>query len=319
MTGKNSEARATGARLAAALALTPFLAALPAPLMACRSSRAPESASSQPLGWQDIADLNIPPADQRIPYGEDPLQFGDLRLPKGAGPFPVAVILHGGCWLSEYDLKHYGPLSAALAQAGIATWNLEYRRVGNPGGGWPGTFQDVARGVDHVRTLAQKYPLDLQRVVLVGHSAGGHLALWLAARPKLPKDSPLASPDPLRIRGVVSLAGIVDLRAYAAGTGSCNVATPQLMGGLPAEVPERYAQASPAELLPLGVPQRLVHGEQDPIVPLEQVQAFQKRARAAGDDAQLVPLAGMGHFDLIAPTSPAYAEVEKAVRALVSR
>jgi len=318
MNGPPPETRATGAGLAAALVLTPFLAALPPALLSCRSMPLQQNVSP-PLGWQDIADLPIPPAAARIPYGQDAFQFGELRLPRGAGPHPVAVILHGGCWLSEYDLQHYGPLSASLAQAGVATWNLEYRRVGNAGGGWPGTFQDVAQGVDFVRTLAKTYPLDATRVVLVGHSAGGHLALWLAARPKLPKESPLFSENPLPIRGVVSLAGIVDLRAYAAGTGSCNAATPRLLGGLPAEVPNRYAQASPAELLPLGVSQRLIHGTLDSIVPLQHVRVFHQHARDAGDDTQLQVLEGQGHFDLIAPTSPAYAEVEKAVHSLLAR
>ena len=134
------------------------------------------------LSAADLADFANPPADARIPYGDDPLQFGDLRLPPGGGPHPVAVFVHGGCWLSEYDIAHSSAVTAALAQSGIATWSLEYRRVGDEGGAWPGTLQDVARGADHLRSIAARYRLDLDRVIAAGHSAGGQLALWLAAR-----------------------------------------------------------------------------------------------------------------------------------------
>ncbi|MDQ3389039.1 MAG: alpha/beta fold hydrolase [Gemmatimonadota bacterium] len=250
-------------------------------------------------------------------YGSDSLHFGELRLPEGAGPHPVAVILHGGCWGSEYGLGHVANIAAKLAAGGIATWTPEYRRIGNPGGGWPGTFRDVAEATDHLRVIAAEYPLDLDRVVLVGHSAGGQLALWLAARGKLPVDGPLSASDPLPVRGVVSLAGITDLRAYGSGSGSCNAAVHPLLGGSPEEVPVRYAWTSPIEILPLGVPQRLLHGQLDAIVPVEQSERYASAAREAGDDAELWLLAGAGHFDLIAPFAPAWARVESAVRSLL--
>ena len=269
--------------------------------------------------WGEITSQPVPAAGERIQYGSDPLQFGELRLPSGnGGPYPLAVVIHGGCWQSEYDLRHIANVSAALTRAGIATWTLEYRRIGNPGGGWPGTFEDVARGTDYLRTLAQRYPIDLDRVALVGHSAGGHLALWLAARHNLPRESPLFTADPLRVRGVVSLAGITDLRTYSAGAGNCNQSVAQLLGGSPEAVPDRYAQASPIELLPLGVPQRLIHGALDPIVPVEQSRRFEARARASGDDSRVVLLEGAGHFDVIAPFAPAWKSVEEAVRSLIS-
>src|SRR5215813_5200034 len=131
-----------------------------------------------------------PPADHRLAYGSNEFEFGELRLPKSPGPYPVAVIIHGGCWMSQYGLTYMGHLSAALTEAGVATWSIEYRRIGNQGGGWPGTFEDAARATDHLRTLAKSYPLDLNRVIAIGHSAGGHLALWLAERKNLPKNSP---------------------------------------------------------------------------------------------------------------------------------
>lgn len=268
--------------------------------------------------WAEIAGQPVPPADHRIPYGSDSLHFGELRLPRGPGPHPLVVVIHGGCWRSLYDLRHISSASAALTRAGFATWTLEYRRIGNPGGGWPGTFVDVAQGADYVRTLAQRFPLDTGRVVLMGHSAGGHLALWLAARHNLPRESPLSSPDPLPVRGVVSLAGITDLRGYGAAPGSCNAAVPELMGGAPQEFPDRYLQASPTELLPLGVPQRLLHGALDPTVPVEQSRTLEARARGRGDDAQLWLLEGAGHFDVIAPFAPAWRRVEEAVRSLLA-
>ncbi|MEO5618772.1 MAG: alpha/beta hydrolase [Candidatus Eisenbacteria bacterium] len=263
--------------------------------------------------WKQIAAMPVPPADHRIAYGTDSLQFGELRLPAGAGPHPVAIVIHGGCWRSDYDLQHICNLSAALTRRGIATWTLEYRRIGNEGGGWPGTFKDVARGADHVRELAAEYPLDLSRVVTVGHSAGGHLALWLAARRNLAAGGALYTADPLRLRGVVSLSGITDLRVYGRDSTYCNASVPLLLGGSPEEVPDRYEQASPIEMLPLGVPVRLVHGTADKVVPIEQSHEFGRRASARGDDARYVAVEGAGHFDLIAPTSGAWTAVEREV------
>lgn len=264
----------------------------------------------EPVAWSEIAAQPAPSPGQRIPYGDDPLQFGELRVPtSGKPPYPVVVLIHGGCWQSAYDLAHVLPVSESLARAGFAVWTLEYRRIGNAGGGWTGTFDDVARGTDALRTLAAPHRLDLERVVFAGHSAGGHLALWLASR-KAPG---------LRPRAVVSLAGITDLRRYSQGTGDCNASVAPLLGGLPDAVPDRYAQASPIELVPLGVPVRLVHGALDPIVPLEQSERFAEAARSRGDDAQVVVLPGAGHFDVIAPFAPGWTRVEAEIRAMSGR
>ena len=132
-----------------------------------------------------ISVLEKAPRGEKFSYGEDPLQFGELYLPAGDGPFPVVVLIHGGCWLAEFDQAHLRSLAVAARDSGFAVWNVEYRRVGNPGGGWPGTFLDVAAGTDYLRELARQHPLDLEQVVPVGHSAGGHLALWLAMRSQL--------------------------------------------------------------------------------------------------------------------------------------
>ena len=260
----------------------------------------------------------MPAGATRLAYGAGTLHFGDLRIPRGAGPFPVAVVIHGGCWRAENDLRHISHLAEALTGAGIATWTIEYRRIGDPGGGWTGTFADVAAGTDHVRKLAAQFPLDPGRVALVGHSAGGHLALWLAARQNLPAGSPLSPVQPLTLRGIVSLAGITDLRTFSTGSAYCNVSVPLLLGGTVDEVPERYAQASPIELLPLRIPQRLLHGALDPHVPVEHSRRFTTNARGLGDDVALTVLPDVGHFDLIAPWSKAWTAVERTVRQLLA-
>jgi acetyl esterase/lipase len=242
------------------------------------------------------------PAARRIAYGSaSAVQFGELLLPAGPGPHPVVAVLHGGFWLASYDLSLMVPLCQALTARGVATWNVEYRRLGDDGGGWPGTFLDVGKALDHLAGLAPSHGLDLGRVVTVGHSAGGHLALWAAARPRIAPGSRLAAPAPLRVRGAISLAGIPDLvRAWDLGFDVVG----RLLGGSPAEAPERYAAASPAALLPLGVRQALVHGTADRVVPFALSADYQAAAVARGDDARLVRLDGGGHFEPIDPGSP---------------
>lgn len=269
------------------------------------------------LSYDDILARPAPPPGQRLLYGPNPLHFGELRLPVGEGLHPIIVAIHGGCWRAENDGTHIAPLSAALTALGYATWTLEYRRVGDEGGGWSGTFLDVASGVDFLRTLSEVHPLDLSKVVLLGHSAGGHLAMWAAARHRLPAASALFTPDPLPVRGVVSLAGISDLRTYSASPGYCCESAVMLMGGTPEEQPDRYAQASPLELLPSGVHQRILHGSLDAIVPVSQSRLHATKARNAGDDAQLWLIPAAGHFELIAPEPPAWDRVVEAVRSVL--
>lgn len=267
--------------------------------------------------WQEIAAMPLPAADHIIKYGPDSLQYGELRLPEGEGPFPVVVVVHGGCWLSAYNLHYMSHVSEELTKAGYATWNIEFRRVGDAGGGYPGTFLDVAKGTDYVRELAKQYPVDAKKVVVMGHSAGGHLALWLAARKNLSRKSELYTKKPLKLKGVVSLAGIPDLAAYSQEKGSCNAAVPQLMGGLPAELATKYADASPIQLLPLRVPQRLVQGALDPIVPVSQSQQYTQSAQNLDDDARMVLVPEAGHFDLVAPHTAAWAAVLAALKSLL--
>jgi acetyl esterase/lipase len=242
-------------------------------------------------------------------YGRGADRFGELWRPGGEGPWPVVALLHGGFWRARRTLELMRPLAADLAGRGFAVWNLEYRRVGQPGGGWPGTCEDVAAGLDHLDRLAGRAPLDLDRLVVAGHSAGGHLALWSAARAGLPAGAPGAGPR-LRPRLVVSLAGICDLRAGAAD-GIGEGAVVEFLGAAPDQVPDRYRLASPRARLPLGVRQLLVHGDADTRVPPDQSRTYAAAAAAAGDPVELVELAGVDHMAVIDPVSPAWAEVTR--------
>lgn len=273
-----------------------------------------QSSRTHNVPFTDIEKLPKALATRRVAYGKDPSQFGDLRLPAGKGPHPVIIVLHGGCWLSQYDLAQLSAFSETLTHLGAATWSLEYRRIGSTGGGWPRTFQDVGAGADYLRVLARTYPLDLTRVIVIGHSAGGELALWLASRSRLPKDSPLYADDPLLLQGVISLAGITDMRKWRP---NCGNAVTQLLGGSPEDYEDRYRQTSPLELLPLKLPQRLIHGNEDDLVPVKLSQDYASAAQAKGDDAQLVIIPDAGHFDLIAPRSSSWARVEESVVSLL--
>jgi acetyl esterase/lipase len=270
------------------------------------------SAAAAPVPWSDVAAkaANVP-AGERIAYGEAPQQFGELRLPSSdrTKPYPVVVVIHGGCWRSEYDLGHIRPVADALTADGFATWTIEYRRLGDAGGGWPGTLEDVGRAVDALRDLAESKPLDLGRLTTLGHSAGGHLALWAAARRNLPAGGPLAASNPLPVHRVVGLAAISDLARYAEGSGNCNAAARELT----AADPERLRASSPIELLPLRLPVHLVHGVGDSIVFLEQSERFAAAARAKGDTVEVHAVPGAGHFDVIAPWSGAWAKVREAL------
>jgi len=285
--------------------------------LACAGSLVACSGSHQRLQSGDVDRLPARPADARISYGTaDRLQFGDFRLPTGPGPFALAVVIHGGCWTSRFaTLQNTSALADALRDAGMATWNIEYRRLDDEGGGWPGTFADVALAADYVPVLAKRYPLDLTRVVAVGHSAGAHLALWLAGRHRLPAGNVLRGESPLRLRGVVALAGPGDLKDFLGYAGDVcgDSVVERLMGGGPQVVPERYALGSPAELLPLGTQQALVVGIDDRVMPERARNAYVAAARKAGDTVDLLVAPDAAHFEVIAPTSAAWPAVRNTV------
>ncbi|HTC36911.1 MAG TPA: alpha/beta hydrolase [Bryobacteraceae bacterium] len=237
-----------------------------------------------------------PKADARISYGKDAAQFADLYLPHGPAPHPTVIFYHGGFWRNIINLNQASNLCAALARSGAAVWNVEYRRLGDPGGNWSGMSDDIIHGAEHLLSLQARYGLDLRRLVAVGHSAGGQLALWLAAQ------------RVVDLRGVAGLAPISDLRrAWTLQLGGGVVR--ELMGGTPEQIPQRYDAASPRELLPISVPQRLLHGSADTVVPFDMSQRF---AKASGN-SKLIPLPGAGHADLIDPQSRVWPTVQKAI------
>lgn len=273
------------------------------------------------ISYDELVAQPAPKATKRLKYGNGPLHFGDLWLPGdialGRGKRTTVVFIHGGCWEAEYNLDHAGYAAAALAKLGYVVWVPEYRRIGDDGGGWAGTFDDVAAGVDFMRTIARSEPaIDISRVIVSGHSAGGQLALWIASRPKHSRPMTGTASTPLDVMGVVSLAGITDLAAYGAASGGCNASVTPLLGGGPTDVAERYRAVSPIELLPIGVPLQLVHGALDSIVPVAMTSMFAQKATAAGDHVDVTTITSGGHFDVIAPQTSAWRDVIAAFQGI---
>jgi acetyl esterase/lipase len=232
---------------------------------------------------------------QTLANGPEPENVGELRLPEGEGPFPVVVVIHGGYYREQWERDTAEPLAIGLAQRGYATWNIDYRRTGPGGdGGWPRTFDDIAAGIDHVVTLAGDHPLDLDRVVVGGHSAGGHFALWAGGRPALPADAPGGSPRVVPALAL-SLAGVVDLVVAAErGVGFGHNPISALMEAMPADDPQRYALASPSEMT-ISVPQVLIQGTggDDPdLIDINRLYA------ARHPEATFVEIEGADHFDI---------------------
>lgn len=278
-------------------------------------------ADARPISFSELLERPRESADHRLAYGAGELEYGELWLPEGEGPHPVVVMIHGGCWLADLpgtQLQDY--LAADLKARAIAVWNLEYARIGHANGGYPGTFADIAAGVDHLRALAGTHDLDIDRLVFVGHSAGGHLALWAAGRGRLPEDSVLHQDDPLIPDGVVTLAGINDLSDYRAyGPGRCGEpgTVDRLLEGTPhADV---YADTSPPALLPIGVDQVVVSGGLDDIVPAVLGERYVLLARESGDTAQLVLEPEAGHFELIDPHAPAWPVIVMEIERLLGK
>jgi acetyl esterase/lipase len=247
---------------------------------------------------EDILSLTPPKADARLAYGSDANQFVDLRMPKGEGAHALAIVIHGGFWRAKYDLGYAGHLCAALTAKGIATANMEFRRVGNAGGGWPGTFADVRAGYQFLLQNAQKYGFDARRVLVIGHSAGGQLGICLAARES-------------GVKAVVSLAGVVDLqRAYALHLS--HDAVVEFLGGTPAEVGDHYREADPMRLT-IAARQWLVHGAEDDTVPPVFSRDYVAAKQKMKEDARLVEIVGAGHFQVVDPRSAAWKDVERVV------
>jgi acetyl esterase/lipase len=290
-----------------------------APVAAPDAAPVDPYAAERPIRFAALMERDRPSADHRIAYRPGEHQFGELWLPEGPGPFPLVIMIHGGCWLASLPgLELQDLTSADLRARDLAVWNLEYARIGHDTGGWPGTFLDVAAGVDQARVLANDYAIDLDRIVLVGHSAGGHLAVWAAARHRI-EDGPLAAEAPLPVAGVVSLAGILDLEAFAAdGPGRCG--EPETVTTLagPDRGADAYADTSPARLLPLGVPQVVVSGELDAIIPPAFGTGYAQAAITEGDAVREIILPDAGHFELIDPSAPAWRVVVGEIERLLA-
>jgi acetyl esterase/lipase len=275
------------------------------------------------LSYRDILARKSPLADRRIAYGVEPDQFGELWMPARPRRARVVVVIHGGCWqeaLPGLDLMN--GVAADLRRRGYVVWNIEYRRLGSPGGGYPGTFEDVGRAIDFLRVIARTDHLDLGHVVVLGHSAGGQLALWAAGRYRLPATSILKTARPLRIGGVVTLAGINDLAAYRAdGPDACGGPTTidRLVGADHRPADTVFTDTSPVDLLPLGARQAIVSGALDPIVPRRFGHDYVVAACERGDDAEDVTLAHAGHFELIDPLGPDWKTIARAVRRMARR
>lgn len=269
-------------------------------LLACLSTLSPSRMNAQ-VAYSAVADTAraAPPADARIPYGSAPQQFAELRVPQGKAPHPVVMLIHGGCWLAEYDLAHVAGIAEALRQDGIATWTIEFRRVGNDGAGDPGTFDDIRAAYDSLVAQGKTHGLDTKRIVLAGHSAGGHLALWLAAE------------RGVKVRGTVGLAAITDIAAYAQPTG-CGAGITRLLGGTPAERSDVFTARSPVTRGKASGVVTLVVATEDRIVPRAQADAYLARF----PNSRVIEQPG-GHFDVVAPWTDAWRAALKAIHELL--
>ena len=281
----------------------------------------PALVSAAPMKLVDYMALNGPAPTTRIAYGPAPSQYAELFLPQGAGPFPVAVLVHGGCWTAGFGgITQLRNMAGALTQRGIAVWNVEYRRVDEAGGGYPGMYEDMHAALDSLAAQGRSRPLDLERVVAVGHSAGGQLVQWIAGRARIPASSPLYRGSMLPVRAVVSLGGLADLRRERELIkSSCGRDTPEL-AGLPSEArPDVYLDTNAAELIPNGSHTILVTGELDTISPPRVAHDYAKRALAAGDSAEVVILPGASHYDEVAANSPSWPLVAAAIERALAR
>lgn len=274
-----------------------------------------QALAGDPISYQQLLALPQPVMVEPIFYGSDRSQYGELRLPVGDGPFPVIVFIHGGCWQAEYGIEHSRPFAQALADEGYAVWSLEYRRVGNAGGGWPGTFADIADGTDYLRQLSQTYPLKIDRLIAIGHSAGGQLALWLVTRSRLPQHHILYRSQALLPKAVIGLAAAADLSLLARGR-ECDDAARRLMHGTPEQRLEDYKLASPHWQVPLGVPQVLIDGSDDMTwAPISG--SYFESALGAEDNIRRVLIEEAAHFDLIAPQGPVWPELKRVLSEMV--
>jgi acetyl esterase/lipase len=265
-------------------------------------------AVAAPMTLDDYLALSGPKPTARLAYGSAPSQFVELFRPAGAGPFPVVLLVHGGCWTVKFGgIEQMHNVAGALAAQGIAVWSVEYRRVDEEGGGYPGTYLDMNAAIDRLAADAAAYQLDTSRVVAMGHSAGGQLVQWIAGRGKLPVASPMYRANYLPIHHIISLGGLADLRHERHLIKSnCERDMVQLTGVASAARPDVFADTNAAELMPNGSKTVLITGELDTVSPPRIAHDYAKRARLAGDSAEVMILPGASHYDEIAAGSPSW-------------
>jgi acetyl esterase/lipase len=308
--------------------------ALAAALAGCSVSKPPAPPprpQAELLKWPALLERPRPEPDSTIAYGPDQMQKADLWLPAGKGPHQTVLMVHGGCWQTEIaDRRIMNWIADDLRKRGTAVWNIDYRGVDRIGGGYPGTFADAAAAADSLRAHAARFRLDIRPLVAVGHSAGGHLALWLAARrsakarapgPLIPRGSPLVAADPLPIDTVVSLGGLPDLELAATPPGSgCGTEVIEKLVGPPTlNIRNVYADTSVPRLAPLRVKQVLINGLQDRIIPTAYAEDYAGKMRSAGDEVTVRMIDRTGHVELIAPETAAWAATVGEIEAALGR
>lgn len=275
-----------------------------------------QAPSPATMRWPDLLSRPHPEGAIRIDYGSAPLQHGQLWLPKAKGPHRTVLMIHGGCWQSDIaDARIMDWIAADLAGRGYAVWNIDYRGVDRAGGGYPGTFQDVAAATDLLRTIGPRYRLRTDRIVAVGHSAGGHLAFWLAGRDRLPKGSPLRSRNPLPITAAIGIGALPDLPvARDLPDNDCGVeGVPRLVGPVTAARPDPFVDTSADRLLPTRTRLTLISGAVDRIAPPAVAAGFAAKAKAVGQPVETMVIPAQGHVELIAPETPAWAATVRAI------
>jgi acetyl esterase/lipase len=303
-------------------------------LAGCMATSDSPPAGTGPDGlmrWPDLLERERPEPSTTIRYGEDQMQVVDLWLPQGKGPHPTVLMVHGGCWQTEIaDRRIMNWIAAGLQRRGIAVWNVDYRGVDRKGGGYPGTFADVAAAADALREHAPVHRLDISPLVAIGHSAGGHLAMWLAARrsPKakadnllIPRGSPLLAEDPIRIDTAISLGGLQDLELAATPPGSgCGTEVIEKLVGPPTMSSRNvYADTSIPSLLPLRARQVLINGKHDRIIPTHYATDYEAKAKAAGETVKVRMIDRTGHVELIAPETEAWKAAVEEIRSALRR
>lgn len=266
----------------------------------------------------DILKLPSSMPTAKILYGPAPQEYADLRLPSnGQGPFPLVILIHGGCWVSTFATSAImAPLATAITdQLGVATLNIEYRAIDQEGGGWPGTFNDVSAAINFLTNVNTIYNLDLNNVVVLGHSAGGHLALWAGGSSNVMHNSPIYTPLNIPLKGIVDLSGPGSLESfYPDQDAICHqpVLT-EFLGGSPTTQPVKYSQASPIDLLPFKLNQVLIAGADDPDFPLNFGTEYESKGRSLGDNVNFFPVMNASHFEPLSPNSDVWPVIQNTL------